>query len=374
MSIKVENLGHIYSQGLPHESIALKNISFEINDGEFIGVIGHTGSGKSTMLQHLNGLLKPSSGRIEIGGVDITDPEVSMIDIRKRIGLVFQYPEYQLFEETVAKDVAFGPHNLGLEEDEIDSRVREALELVGLPYDEFAEKSPFDLSGGQKRRVAIAGVIAMMPEVLILDEPTAGLDPQSHRDILNMIEHIHEESGNICIFVSHNMNDIARVSDRIIVMNQGSLEMMGTPKEVFSETQRLRSMGLDLPDVTQLMVDLTNSGFAIESGLFMAEDAEKLIVEILEGERVASCNVSERSDEIRQRIAEKLSITESLEEIREADQADDQLDGQEDQDAGEDKEGACADDQAPCPEDQKGSSTEGQDGSSVDDQEGGSHD
>lgn len=291
MSIKVEHLGHVYSPGLPQEFVALKDISFEIYDGEFVGVIGHTGSGKSTLLQHLNGLLKPSTGRIIIGDVDITDPDVSMISVRKKIGLVFQYPEYQLFEESVAKDIAFGPKNLGLDEKEIDARVREAMDLVGLAYDEFADSSPFDLSGGQKRRVAIAGVIAMRPEVLILDEPTAGLDPQSHRDILDMIENIHKETGNITIFVSHNMNDIARVSDRIMVMNMGTLEMVGSPGEVFSQTSRLRAMGLDLPDVTQLIADLCDRGFAIEKGLFRLDQAEEILADILDGKLLISCDI-----------------------------------------------------------------------------------
>lgn len=307
MSIKVENLGHIYSPGLPQEFVALKDISFEIHDGEFIGVIGHTGSGKSTMLQHLNGLLKPNTGRILIGDVDITDPDVSMISIRKKIGLVFQYPEYQLFEESVAKDIAFGPKNLGLDEEEIDARVREAMELVGLPYEEIAEKSPFDLSGGQKRRVAIAGVIAMRPEVLILDEPTAGLDPQSHREILNMIDRIHKETGNITIFVSHNMNDIVRVSDRIMVMSMGTLAMFDTPKKVFSRTDELRSMGLDLPDVTQLVADLSSKGFAIDKGIFKLDQAEDIIADILDGKLAPTCSVDSDEEDQPSHVLEALS-------------------------------------------------------------------
>ncbi|MGN0733335.1 MAG: ATP-binding cassette domain-containing protein, partial [Emergencia sp.] len=195
MSIQVKNLTHIYSQGMPDEQVALENISFSVGDGEIVGVIGHTGSGKSTMLQHLNGLLKPSSGTIEVGGVDITAKGVAMREIRKRVGLVFQYPEYQLFEETVAKDVAFGPRNLGLDEEEIERRVRDAINEVGLDYEKIKDRSPFELSGGQKRRVAIAGVIAMKPEVLILDEPTAGLDPGAHKEILNLIERVHRDSG-----------------------------------------------------------------------------------------------------------------------------------------------------------------------------------
>ena len=215
MSIEVRNLTHIYSEGLPFESMALDDVSFTAEDGQMVGIIGHTGSGKSTLLQHLNGLLKPKSGQIIAGGVDITADGVVMRDIRRRIGLVFQYPEYQLFEETVAKDVAFGPSNLGLPADEIDQRVREAVELVGLDYDAVKNVSPFDLSGGQKRRVAIAGVIAMKPEVLILDEPTAGLNPRAHNDILEMVETIHRREKNIIFLVSHNMNDIARMSDKV---------------------------------------------------------------------------------------------------------------------------------------------------------------
>ena len=205
MSIRVEHLKHIYDKGMPTESLALDDVSFEIADGQMFGIIGHTGSGKSTLLQHLNGLLKPESGHIVIGDVDITEPDIAMTEIRKRIGLVFQYPEYQLFEETVAKDVAFGPRNLGLAEEEIQERVREAIELVGLDYETFKERSPFELSGGQKRRVAIAGVIAMRPEALILDEPTAGLDPKAHKDVLKMVEEVHRRTGNITILVSHNM-------------------------------------------------------------------------------------------------------------------------------------------------------------------------
>ena len=221
MSIRVENLKHIYEKGMPTESLALDDVSFEVEDRQLFGIIGHTGSGKSTLLQHLNGLLKPDEGKIEIGGVDITEPGISMTEIRKRIGLVFQYPEYQLFEETVAKDVAFGPKNLGLSEAEAEERVREALELVGLDYELFKDRSPFDLSGGQKRRVAIAGVIAMKPEVLILDEPTAGLDPKAHKDVLAMVEEVHRITGNITILVSHNMADIARLSDKILVIDNG---------------------------------------------------------------------------------------------------------------------------------------------------------
>ena len=205
MSISVKDLTYVYNPGMPGETKALDGVSFDVADGTVLGIIGHTGSGKSTLLQHLNGLIRPTSGEVYIGDVCITEKDVKMTEIRRRVGLVFQYPEYQLFEETVAKDVAFGPHNLGLSEEEIDRRVKEAIELVGLDYDEIKDVSPFELSGGMKRRAAIAGVIAMEPEILILDEPTAGLDPAAHRDILSMIRRIHDEMNIILIFVSHNM-------------------------------------------------------------------------------------------------------------------------------------------------------------------------
>lgn len=281
MSIQVKNLKHIYEKGMPNESVALEDISFEVDDGEFLGIIGHTGSGKSTLLQHLNGLLKPDEGKIIIGGVDITADDVSMVEIRKRIGLVFQYPEYQLFEETVAKDVAFGPKNLGLSQEEIDSRVKEAVTMVGLDYDQIKDSSPFELSGGQKRRVAIAGVIAMGPEVLILDEPTAGLDPKAHKDILSMIEEVHRLTGNITILVSHNMADVARLSDKILVIDSGHLVVCGTPKEVFSQTEELEKVGLDLPPITRLTEELRKRGMKIEPTILSIDEAAGQIAEYL---------------------------------------------------------------------------------------------
>ena len=281
MSIQVKNLKHIYEKGRPNESVALEDISFEVDDGEFLGIIGHTGSGKSTLLQHLNGLLKPDEGKIIIGGVDITADDVSMVEIRKRIGLVFQYPEYQLFEETVAKDVAFGPKNLGLSQEEIDSRVKEAVTMVGLDYDQIKDRSPFELSGGQKRRVAIAGVIAMGPEVLILDEPTAGLDPKAHKDILSMIEEVHRLTGNITILVSHNMADVARLSDKILVIDSGHLVVCGTPKEVFSQTEELEKVGLDLPPITRLTEELRKRGMKIEPTILSIDEAAGQIAEYL---------------------------------------------------------------------------------------------
>lgn len=281
MSIRVENLKHIYDKGLPTESLALENISFEVADNELLGVIGHTGSGKSTLLQHLNGLLKADEGVIEIGGVDITKPDVAMVEIRKRIGLVFQYPEYQLFEETVAKDVAFGPKNLGLSDEEIEERVKEAIELVGLDYETIKDRSPFELSGGQKRRVAIAGVIAMRPEVLILDEPTAGLDPKAHKDILAMVEKVHKRTGNITILVSHNMADIARLSDKVLVIDSGKMVTMGTPREVFSHREELEKVGLDLPPITQLTETLRQRGVDIKETILSVEDAAEEIARYL---------------------------------------------------------------------------------------------
>ncbi|MGN0715659.1 MAG: energy-coupling factor transporter ATPase [Anaerovoracaceae bacterium] len=284
MSIQVKNLTHIYEPGLPTESVALEDVSFEIEGGEMVGIIGHTGSGKSTLLQHLNGLLKPTSGQIIVGDTDITARGVSMVEIRKRVGLVFQYPEYQLFEETVALDVAFGPKNLGLTQDEIDERVREALELVGLPYDEVAERSPFELSGGQKRRVAIAGVIAMHPEVLILDEPTAGLDPKAHKDVLKMIEEVHRRTGNITILVSHNMADIARLSDKVIVIDSGRLVTAGTPYEVFSQHEKLEEVGLALPPVTQFTETLRSRGMNLSETILSTDQAAEEIYRALTSE------------------------------------------------------------------------------------------
>lgn len=281
MSIQVNNLTHIYSEGLPHESIAIDDVTFSAEDGEFIGIIGHTGSGKSTLVQHLNGILKPNSGNIIVGGVDITDPDVVMRDIRTKIGLVFQYPEYQLFEETVEKDVSFGPANLGLNEAEIAERVREALGLVGLDYEQIKDRSPFDLSGGQKRRVAIAGVIAMKPEVLILDEPTAGLDPKAHRDVLEMIEKIHAHENNIIILVSHNMNDIASMADKVLVMDKGKLAMQGTPKEVFAEEEKLDSIGLALPQSAQLMKMAREKGLDFQGSFLTLDEVEDALYNYL---------------------------------------------------------------------------------------------
>ena len=281
MSIIVRHLTHIYSKGLPGETVALDDVSFEVAGGECIGIIGHTGSGKSTLLQHMNGLLKPHSGEIIVSDMNIGDGSVKKVDISKNVGLVFQYPEYQLFEETVAKDVAFGPRNLGVSEEEIPSIVRESIELLGLDYDAVAEKSPFELSGGQKRRVAIAGVLAMKPKVLILDEPTAGLDPASKRDMLEVIKRLRQERNLIVVFVSHNMKDIAELSDRIIVMNGGKLVMNGSPKEVFARASELKSMGLSVPPVTEILYDVSEKLGLEFKPIFEEREAAKYIAEQL---------------------------------------------------------------------------------------------
>ena len=285
MSVQVRNLSYIYNEGLTSETVALDNINFDIYDGEVAGIIGHTGSGKSTLLQQLNGLLKPRGGTIIVGGTDITRPGISMRDVRRRVGLVLQYPEYQLFEEPVALDVAFGPKNLGPREDEVDERVRDALELVGLDYDEVAGRSPFELSGGQKRRVAIAGVIAMKPQVLILDEPTAGLDPGSHDEIMAMIRKVHESQQNIILFVSHNMEDVAALSDKVMVMDRGKLITVGTPKEVFRQRDRLAAIALDVPPVTEMMFQLKERGIDVDTGALTLREAEESIYDYLRGSK-----------------------------------------------------------------------------------------
>lgn len=281
MSIKVENLTHIYMPKSPFEKVALDNVSLEINDGEFIALIGHTGSGKSTLIQHFNGLLEATSGKIIIDGIDITDKKIKLSEIRKKVGLVFQYPEYQLFEETIAKDIAYGPGNLGLSEEEIQQRVKESMEMVGLDYDIYKDKSPFDLSGGQKRRVAIAGVLAMKPTTLILDEPTAGLDPKGRDDILNQIKELHKTSNMTIIIVSHSMEDVANMAQRIIVMNHGKVAIQGKPSEVFKEVDMLEEIGLGVPQVTYLARELRKKGFNLTDDIFTIEEAKKQLLSIL---------------------------------------------------------------------------------------------
>ena len=281
----VENLTYTYSKGLPNETRALEDVSFQLEPGEFAAVIGHTGSGKSTLMQQLNGLLRPDSGKITVGEVCITDPSTKMTEVRRKVGLVFQYPEYQLFEETVAKDVAFGPKQVGMTGEELDQVVEESIRLTGLDYEEVKERSPFELSGGQKRRVAIAGVLAMKPEILILDEPTAGLDPSAHRDVLKLIRRIHRQERMTILLVSHNMGDIAELADRVLVMNRGKLVMNGTPAEVFSRGEPRWEMGLGLPPATALMERLKDRMPGIDAAQLSIEDAAKEICRYLKGRK-----------------------------------------------------------------------------------------
>ena len=279
--LQVENLNYIYSKGTPFEHKALDNVNFSIERGEFIGIIGHTGSGKSTLMQHMNGLLKPTSGKILLDGVDIWSDKKLTRQARFRVGLVFQYPEYQLFEETVYKDIAFGPKNMGLKADEIDRRVRESARLVGLTEAQL-QVSPFDLSGGQKRRVAIAGVIAMEPEVLILDEPTAGLDPESRAGILENIESYRKEKNATIMMVSHSMNDVARLTDRLLVLNGSRIAMDGPPAEVFTRAEELLQMGLDIPDITRVFLRLKQMGIPVEP-VYTMEQAVETVKKLKEG-------------------------------------------------------------------------------------------
>ncbi|MBV4419031.1 energy-coupling factor transporter ATPase [Clostridium tyrobutyricum] len=281
MSIKIEHLTHIYMKGSPFEKKALNDISITIEEGQFVALIGHTGSGKSTLIQHVNGLLKPDSGKIIVDGVNITDKNTNLSFIRKKVGLVFQYPEYQLFEETIEKDIAFGPRNLGLSDDDINKRVKRAMNMVGLEYDKYKDKSPFEISGGQKRRVAIAGVVAMEPKVLILDEPTAGLDPKGRDEILGKIKDLHKEYNMTIILVSHSMEDVAKLADRILVMDSGKCILDGTPKEVFSEADTLESVGLAVPQVTYLAKKLNKKGFNISTSVFTVQQAKDEILRIL---------------------------------------------------------------------------------------------
>ena len=274
--LEVRNLDYIYSAGTPFEHKALDHISFGVEPGEFVGIIGHTGSGKSTLMQQMNGLLKPTSGQVLLDGVDIWSDKKLTRQARFRVGLVFQYPEYQLFEETVYRDIAFGPKNMGLDEKEVDRRVREAAGFVGLTQAQL-EVSPFDLSGGQKRRVAIAGVIAMEPEVLILDEPTAGLDPVGRSEILGNIEAYRQAKNATIMMVSHSMEDVARLTDRLLVMNGSRLAMDGTPSEVFSRAQELLAMGLNIPQVTQVFLELKKLGLDVKSVYTMEQAVAEIV-------------------------------------------------------------------------------------------------
>lgn len=281
MSIKAENIAYVYSEGTPFRTIALDNINLEINEGEFLGIIGHTGSGKSTLIQLFNGLEKPTQGKIFIDDELVGENKKNLKNIRKTVGLVFQYPEYQLFEETVYKDIAFGPLNLELSPKEIEERVKEALELVGFKYENIKDKSPFDLSGGQKRRVAIAGVLAMRPKYLILDEPTAGLDPMGRNEILDQIKKLHKKSNMTVILVSHSMEDIARLVQRIIVLYKGKIHMQGTTKEIYSQAEELKRIGLGVPQVVEIMGELHKNGFEINKNILTVEEAKQEILQAL---------------------------------------------------------------------------------------------
>ncbi len=280
MSIRIEHLNYIYSQGTAYEKQALKDICLEIPHGEFVGIIGHTGSGKSTLIQHLNGLIKATDGTICYNGENIYGERFNMKELRNQVGLVFQYPEHQLFEVDVLSDVCFGPKNQGFSREECEKRAREALKLVGLK-EKYYQSSPFELSGGQKRRAAIAGVLAMQPKVLILDEPTAGLDPKGRDEILEQIAYLHKETGITVILVSHSMEDIARYADRIIVMNQGQVMYNSTPKEVFAHYKELEEVGLAAPQVTYIMHELAEKGLAVDIGATTVREAADSIMEVL---------------------------------------------------------------------------------------------
>ena len=277
--IKVSALRHVYSAGTPFEKVAIDDINIEIPHGQFVGLIGHTGSGKSTFIQHLNGLLKPSSGTVTVDGEDINADKLATKNVRSKVGLVFQYPEYQLFEETVYADIAFGPKNMGLDDAQIDERVREAAHFVGVPDEQF-DKSPLELSGGQKRRVAIAGVIAMRPGVLILDEPTAGLDPAGCKQILRNICDYREKTVSTVIIVSHSMDDVACLADRLVVFNHGAIRFDGTPEEVFSQPEELRSIGLAVPAATELAMELRRLGVPVSGSIYTNEQLENALLKL----------------------------------------------------------------------------------------------
>ena len=281
--IKAENVNYIYQQGMPFERQALYDVNIEIEDGSLVALIGHTGSGKSTLIQHFNALVKPTSGKIIINGIDVTAPKADLRLVRKTVGLVFQYPEHRLFDETVYKDIAFSPKNMGLSDEKIDKRVRESAALVGLK-EKHLMRSPFDLSGGQKRRVAIAGVLAMNPKVLILDEPTAGLDPKGRDEILATIKKLHEENKEmIIIFVSHSMEDVAKTAERVIVMNDGHVEMQGTVAEVFAQAEHLQKIGLNVPQVTLLTDKLRLAGYDLPEHIYTVKYAADAIKKLIGG-------------------------------------------------------------------------------------------
>lgn len=280
--LETQQLSYVYGEGTPFEKAAVKNVNLTIHKGEFIGVIGHTGSGKSTLVQQLNGLLRPSSGRVLLDGKDIWAEPKKIRDIRFRVGMVFQYPEHQLFEETVYKDISFGPRNMGIREEELDRRVRSAAAFVGLK-DELLEASPFEISGGEKRRAAIAGVIAMDPDILILDEPTAGLDPRGRDVLLAQILNYHKQRGNTVLLVSHSMEDIARIADRVLVMNNGSVAMFDTTRAIFARGEELEEMGLRVPQITKIMRNLQHAGWPVNPGVLTVEQGVREMLELLKG-------------------------------------------------------------------------------------------
>lgn len=281
MLIDIKDVNYIYSPGTPFEKKALDNINLQINEGDFIGLIGHTGSGKSTLVQHLNGLMKPISGSVVVDGINTNEKGVSLKEVRQKVGLVFQYPEHQLFEETIYKDIAFGPKNLGLSDEEVDKRVRDAMEDVGLDFESLKDRSPFELSGGQKRRVAIAGVIAMKPKVLVLDEPTAGLDPNGRDEILNEIKKLYEKEGITIILVSHSMEDVAKLVNRILVMDKGKLVMDDKTREVFKRASELEKIGLGVPQITTFMRKFKEKGNDVRDDILTVEEAKEELMKYL---------------------------------------------------------------------------------------------
>lgn len=281
MSIKAENIIYVYGEGTPFKTVAVNDVSIDIEKGEFIGIIGHTGSGKSTLIQLLNGLELPSSGKVIVDDKHVGSDKKELRKIRQSVGLVFQYPEYQLFEETVEKDVAFGPLNLGLSEAEINIRVKDALQAVGFNFNDIKDKSPFDLSGGQKRRVAIAGVLAMKPDYLILDEPTAGLDPAGRNEIFEQIKKLHKSNNQTVILVSHSMEDIAKLVEKVIVLYKGKVHMQGSPKEIYRNTEELVRIGLGVPQIVEVVMELRKNGFNIKDDIITVEEAKNEIIKEL---------------------------------------------------------------------------------------------
>ena len=287
MPIKTENIMYVYSEGTPFRTVALDDVNLEIDEGDFVGIIGHTGSGKSTLIQLFNGLEMPTGGSVYVNSEKVGTDKKNLRHIRQMVGLVFQYPEYQLFEETIAKDVAFGPVNLELSQAEIDMRVREAIELVGFDYEKVKDLSPFDLSGGQKRRVAIAGVLAMKPKYLILDEPTAGLDPAGRNEIFAQIKSLHEKAKITVILVSHSMEDVAKLVDKVIVLYKGKVHMQGTPKQIYSQAEELKKIGLGIPQIAEIASMLKRRGFNIKNDIITVEEArDEILRELRSGKNV----------------------------------------------------------------------------------------